>query len=419
METSEDCYYKVLEVDKKADEAALKKQYRKLALKFHPDKNASDEAAEKFKAIAEAYSVLSDPKKRRIYDAYGKEAVADSESGAAAGGGFASSMFASMFGGGAGMPGPDIASFFQQNYGGGGRQARRGGGRSAIKPTQVKQKVSLQTLLQGGVVVIEYSDEEPLDTDVTLCGECGGSGTVTQMRMIGPGMMQQVSGRCQGCMGRGYCTPGHGTIKKDHEIEVTIARGHPLDEPIVVEGKGSYGFNSSTCKLERGDLYVHVVCGTEPDEYGWSIHSNRRHLVWAPRLPVMYGLLTDRLQCQHPDGRVYMLELAPSRSEPLIVDGLGMPAYGRHEAGALIVKVNWDWKRTNLETHPWFQKLQSKLCQKARWADMRESGGDEAHGNEVHRCLTVDEFEGRQEEQRQQHHFQEEDEGRPSECVQS
>ncbi len=375
------CYYALLDVDKSADAALLKKQYRKLALKFHPDKNANDAAAsEKFKAIAEAYSVLSDPKKRRIYDAYGKAAVDESDS--ADGRPSASSMFAEMFAGGG--TGPDIASFFGSTYGSGRAP------QSAKKPTQIQASVSMRTLFVGGTVTVQFSEEEPLDTEVTLCGECDGSGSVTRMRMVGPGMMQQSRSACAGCMGRGYCSPSHATIMKDHSIEVNIERGHPLQEPVIVEKRGGYNFNPRTKKLERGDLYVQLVCRSEPDKGGWSVHANQRHIIWSPTLPVMYGLLTDRIQCQHPNGEVYVLLMAASKSEQMVVDGLGMPANGRYRAGVLILKINWDWKRANLKTHSWFQKLQGNLFKKAPWANTS------LNGQTTHSCLTADEFEGRQ-----------------------
>jgi hypothetical protein len=188
---------------------------------------------------------------------------------------------------------------------------------------------------------------------------------------------------------------------------VRIERGHPLQEPVIVAKKGCYDFNPRTQKLERSDLYVQLSCLAESARSAWSLHENQRHLTWSPTLPVMYGLLTDRIQCQHPNGEVYVLQMASSKSEQMVVDGLGMPAYGRYRAGVLILKINWDWKRVNLQTHSWFQKLQSSLFKKAPWANTSLTE------QTTHSCLTVDEFEGHQ-------RAPEEHEGDSApECVQS
>jgi DnaJ-class molecular chaperone len=409
-EASDDdvCYYAVLEIERTADAAALKRQYRKLALKYHPDKNGSDEASsERFKAISQAYSVLADPAKRELYDKHGREAVEQEESGAARAG-FAESMFKEFFGDG-GAPGPDIAGLFERHQR--GQRGQRQG--SGAKPTEVQHVVDLRTLVRGGTIVAEFTEEEPLDTDVTACSECRGQGAVTRVRMVGPGMMQQISAACQGCGGRGYCAPSHGTIIKDHEVDVEVPAGHALDSPIVLDGRGCFVFNPEAQRLARGPLLVRLSCREGADAAGWSLHANQRHLVWAPRLPVMYGLLTDRLQCQHPDGRVYMLTLSDARSEPMLVPGLGLPAHGRHAAGLLVVKINWVWKRDNLQTHPWFQRWQSNLCSKAPWADVQRPLRDPAQIE--HACLTLEEYEAQPEPTAAGRQHDEP----PGECVQS
>ena len=180
-------YYEVLGVDKSANEDALKKAYRKLAIKYHPDKNPGDaEAEEKFKEIAEAYDVLSDPQKRQRYDQFGHAGVG----GASGAGGFGG------FGGGMSMD--DIFSRFGDIFGGhfdggfggfggfsGGRQRQRGGDlRARVRLTlaEIEQGTEKKLKVKKQIKCSHCNGEQTTERDGKItCKTCHGQGVVMQM----------------------------------------------------------------------------------------------------------------------------------------------------------------------------------------------------------------------------------------------
>ena len=195
---SED-YYQVLGLSKGANADDIKKNYKKLSLKYHPDRNLDkkEECERMFKRIGEAYEILSDDRKRQIYDQVGKAGL--QQGGGMPGGFDPFSMFSSMFGddggGGGGMPG------FMGNF------MRRG----PQKHQQVEKiKLTLEQVLTGyrerrGIKV--FSNCRVCSgmgcSEVISCGQCGGRGIVTQVQQIGPGMVSQTRGPCGACGGQG------------------------------------------------------------------------------------------------------------------------------------------------------------------------------------------------------------------------
>jgi DnaJ-class molecular chaperone len=178
-----------LEVAPDADQATIKKAYRKMAMKHHPDKNPDNkaEAEEKFKAVSEAYQVLSDEEKRSVYDEHGEEGVKE-------GGGAQSAhdLFGSLFGG---------------MFGGGGRreESRR------TEDIQFKLGVTLSEFYNGATkklkvtrkVICETCDgkgsKDPTKPAVSKCATCKGQGIRLIVRQVGPGMIQQMQARCSDC----------------------------------------------------------------------------------------------------------------------------------------------------------------------------------------------------------------------------
>lgn len=261
-------YYEVLGVSRDADDAALKKAYRQLAKKYHPDTNPGDKEAEaKFKEASEAYAVLSDPQKRQQYDQFGHAAFEGGGAGGA-GGGFDFNMddISSMFG--------DIFGF--GGFGGfGGSSSRRNGPmKGATVRTSVR--ITFEESVTGveKEIDISYKDEcgkchgtgAKEGTSPVTCPKCNGSGrTVTTQRTIFG--MSQVQSVCPDCNGSGRiikekCPDCYGTgyINSRKRIMVTIPAGIDDGQSIKISGKGEPGTNGGP----RGDLLVEVRVASNP-----------------------------------------------------------------------------------------------------------------------------------------------------------
>lgn len=246
-------YYEVLGVKKDVDAAELKKAYRRVAMKFHPDRNPDDPSAEeKFKEANEAYEVLSDDNKRAAYDRFGHAGV-DGQSGMGGGGGAGFNNFSDIFG--------DV---FGDIFGGGGRGSRGGPARGsdlrynlelsleeAVKGTSVQIKVP--TLVS--CKVCDGSGAKPGSKPVT-CSTCGGHGQVRMQQ--GFFSVQQT---CPTCRGRGTiisdpCKPchGQGRVEETKTLSVKVPPGVDTGDRIRLSGEGEAGADGGP----SGDLYVQV-----------------------------------------------------------------------------------------------------------------------------------------------------------------
>ena len=267
-ETKRD-YYEVLGVPKDADEAALKKAYRVLAKKYHPDANPGDKEAEaKFKEASEAYSVLSDPEKRRKYDQFGHAAF---EGGAGGAGGY----------GGFDFNGADMGDIFGDIFGdffGGGRYAY---GRSSNGPMRGANlrtgvRITFEEAIFGCEKEIELTlkDECPKchgtgakpGTSPVTCPKCNGKGKIVYTQQSFFGQVQNVQ-TCPDCRGTGKivkekCPDCYGTgyISSKKKIQVKIPAGIDNGQSIRIAGKGEPGTNGG----ERGDLLVEVTVSRSP-----------------------------------------------------------------------------------------------------------------------------------------------------------
>jgi molecular chaperone DnaJ len=241
-------YYEVLGVDKNASEEDIKKAYRKIAIKYHPDRNpGSKEAEEKFKEAAEAYDVLHDPQKRQQYDQYGFDGPMGGFGGFN-GGGFSMddifSMFGDVFGGRGGFSGFG-------GFGGGGRQPAQHRG----SDLRLKVRLSLQEVATGVTKKFKVRKDVTCShchgtgaedgSGTETCPTCHGSGVVTRTTQSLFGMMQTQS-VCPTCQGEGKiiknkCHECHGTgiVKGDEVVEIKIPAGVAEGMVVNVPGKGN------------------------------------------------------------------------------------------------------------------------------------------------------------------------------------
>lgn len=257
-------YYEVLGVDKNADEATIKKAYRTLAKKYHPDMNPGDKEAEKkFKEASEAYAILSDPEKKQQYDQFGHAAFEGGAGGGYGGFDFNSADFSDIFG--------DI---FGDMFGGGRRRASNGPMKGANIRTSVR--ITFEEAVFGVDKELELNLKDPCPTchgtgakpgtSKTTCPKCGGKGQVvfTQQSFFGTvrnvqtcpdcgGTGQIIKDKCQDCHGTGY-------ISSRKKIQVSIPAGIDNGQSVRIRDKGEPGTNGGP----RGDLLVEVIVARHP-----------------------------------------------------------------------------------------------------------------------------------------------------------
>ena len=261
-------YYEVLGVERGADDATLKKAYRKLAKKYHPDMNPGDKEAEaKFKEATEAYTVLSDPEKRRTYDQYGHASFENG--GAGQGGGF----------GGFDFNGADMGDIFGDIFGdlfGGGRSRRanngpmRGANLRAVVHITFQEAVfgcekELELTLKDTCTKCNGTGAKP-GTSPETCSKCHGTGQVTYTQQSMFGMVRNVQ-TCPDCGGTGKIIKdkcpdcrGTGFTASRKKIQVSIPAGIDDGQSIRIREKGEPGTNGGP----RGDLLVEVQVARHP-----------------------------------------------------------------------------------------------------------------------------------------------------------
>jgi len=258
-------YYEVLGVDKNADEATIKKAYRQLAKKYHPDMNPGDaEAEKKFKEASEAYAVLSDPEKKRQYDQFGHAAFDGGMGGGVGGFDFSGMNMGDIFG--------DIFGDF---FGGGRRRSADNGPRKGANLRAVL-RISFEEAAFGCEKEIEITLKDDCTTCHTTgakpgtspetCTKCGGKGKVVYTQQSFLGMVQNVQS-CPDCGGTGKiikdkCPDCHGTgyIAKRKKIKVKIPAGIDNGQSVRIRDKGEPGTNGGP----RGDLLVEVNVSRHP-----------------------------------------------------------------------------------------------------------------------------------------------------------
>jgi molecular chaperone DnaJ len=327
-------YYELLGVTRTSNGDEIKSAYRKLALKYHPDRNKEEGAQQKFAQISEAYAVLSDPEKRAHYDRFGS----------APGAGMPGDPFGGM--GGMGGAGFDPMDIFEQLFGGmAGGRGRRGPARGDDLETEVKV-----TLLQARAgeeveVVVDRLTEcehchgsrtEPGGQPPRTCPTCSGAGAVrAQARTIfGVVETQQA---CPTCRGEGQiiqdpCTvcKGRGRTLKAERVGVKLPRGIDEGYRIRVSGMGNEGPGGN------GDLYVHIEMEAHPE-----LRREQEHLIHTARIGFAKAALGGKVTVPTLDGE-QVVEVRPGTQHGELhrLSGQGMPRLQGRGSGDLIVEYD-------------------------------------------------------------------------------
>ena len=266
-------YYEVLGVDKNASEEELKKAYRKLAKKYHPDANPDNkkEAEAKFKEVNEAYEVLSNPEKRKMYDQFG---TADPQSGfGGAGGPFGNGTYTYSTSGFSGFDDfGDLGDIFSSFFGGGfgGSRSQRNNGPRKGADLKYDLEISFEESFLGTERYININRNEVCSTchgegarpgtHAETCPICHGSGQIKQVQNTILGQMQTMR-TCTNCHGTGKVIKepcetckGKGTVRKQVRLTVKIPAGIDDEQTVVLKGEGEPGEKGG----EKGDLYIRV-----------------------------------------------------------------------------------------------------------------------------------------------------------------
>lgn len=326
-------YYEILGVSPSATPDELKKAHRKLALQHHPDKGGD---SEKFKEINEAYDVLKDPEKRKIYDEYGEEAIKEGM-GAGGGGGGMADLFDILSGGG-----------------------RRGQPRERKSDDVVhKLNVTLEELYSGVTKKLSLSRKLPCSKcngtgsksgKRHTCSTCQGSGVQVHIRPLGPGMVQQIQSRCSDCQGSGYssipsdrCPACNGSclVSEKKTFEVAVEPGMKNGQKITLHGEAG----CTEPGLQPGDVIL-VLQQREHDVF--TRLPNPADIIFEKHISLKDALCGCSFTVKHLDGRI--IRISSNAGEVIkpgsfkVVPEEGMPVHTRpFIKGNLYIKFEVDF----------------------------------------------------------------------------
>ena len=336
-------YYEVLGVEKGASADEIKKAYKKMAIKYHPDRNPGDkEAEEKFKEAAEAYEVLSDENKRARYDQFGHAGM-----GGAAGGGYGQSMsmddifsmFGDIFGGRGGFGG------FGGFGGGGGRQQTR---RFRGSDLRIKVKLNLKEIAEGVEKKLKLKKYVPCShcngtgaengSSTETCPDCHGTGSVTRTQQSIFGMMQTQS-VCPRCGGEGkiiknkcpHCS-GEGIVYSEEIVTVKIPAGAAEGIQFSMNGMGNAGKHNGV----PGDLLVLVEEERHPE-----LIRDDNDLIYNLLLDIPTATLGGKIDVPTIDGKARInIESGTQPGTVLRLRGKGLPSLNGYGTGDLKVYIS-------------------------------------------------------------------------------
>lgn len=345
MSTKRD-YYEILEVSKSSSADEIKKAYRKVAMKYHPDRNPGDHTCEeKFKEAAEAYEILSDSDKRAQYDRFGHNAFG---SGRGGGGGFSGqgmnmddifSQFGDIFG-------DDMfGSFFSGGSRGGGSRRSRGTRGTNLR---VRIKVTYEEIAKGTSKTIKVKKYVSCNTcsgsgakdknSAQTCRTCGGNGQVRRVQNTFLGQMQTVT-TCPDCNGEGTvitnkCTvcKGEGRVYGEEMVTLEIPAGVQEGMQLSMSGKGNMGERGGG----SGDLVILVE--EEPHEF---LHREGLNVAYDLYISFTEAVFGNQTEVPTIDGRAKIKIPAGTQSGKIFrLKGKGFPSINSHEKGDQLIQVN-------------------------------------------------------------------------------
>lgn len=354
-------YYEILGVNRNANESEVKKAYRQMALKYHPDKNPGDkQSEEKFREAAEAYEILSNPEKKHRYDQFGHRGV----SGAG--------------GNGHGMNMDDIFSQFGDIFGGhnpfesffGGGETTQRGKRYVNKGTnlRIKVKLSLQEVAHGAEKKIKVNKQVTCSTcsgtgaqnssSFHQCSTCKGSGYMRRVTNTILGQMQTTS-TCSACNGEGQVIvnkcktcQGHGTVFGEEVISINIPAGVAEDMQMSVSGKG----NAAERNGISGDLLV-VIEEIEDEQ----LKRDGHNLLFDLYITFSDAALGTHVEVPTIEGKAKIkIEPGTQAGKVLRLKGKGLPELNSYHKGDLLINVNvWTPQHLNAEEKKMLEKLRT------------------------------------------------------------
>lgn len=378
-------YYEVLEVSKTTAADGIKKAYRKIAMRYHPDRNPGDHTAEdKFKEAAEAYEVLSDPDKRAQYDRFGHNAFGPGRGGGFGGGGmnmedifsqfgdiFGDDMFGNFFGGGrggsrrrqSGVRGSNLRVRIKLNY----EEIAKG----ATKTIKVKKYIRCTTCSGSGAKDSNSSQN---------CSTCGGSGQVRRVQQTFLGQMQTVT-TCPECNGEGSvitskCTTckGDGRIYGEENINIEIPAGVQAGMQLSMSGKGNMGERGGA----SGDLIIlieeesHPYLQREGNNVAFDLYISFTDAVFGAQteVPTIDGRAKIKVPAGTQSGKIFRLK------------GKGFPSVDAYGRGDQLIHVNvWTPQNISQEETDLLENLkesenfkpQPDKNEKGFWEKIRET----------------------------------------------
>ena len=336
-------YYEVLDIKRDASQSEIKKSFRSLARKFHPDKNPNDPESElKFKEVQEAYAILSNPSEKRKYDAYGHNGPGGSPFGA---GGFQGVNISveDLFGGG-------FESVFSSIF---GSTSPRRNKRQRGSDLLVSHSIPFEALMNGCEESLEF---EVLKTcndcngicsknmdDVRECPACDGRGRIQRIERLGP-FTQQVVSDCPSCKGEGRiiqnpCSNcrGQGRVNQTKKVQFTVPPGIENGQRLRMSG---YGESSKSENGDPGHLYIEI----EVQEHEW-FERDGADLLMALPLTFTDLVLGTTVEIPHLDGEILKIKIPPGSkpSQTISVKGRGLPSNrARNGRGSIMVLLKLD-----------------------------------------------------------------------------